>query len=93
MGGGGEGDVSCVSFITAHVVHASTNKTKIVSIETELFLPEADAPHVSVRAWTLCCFHSLISTQTFRRALTASADSCVKIKGCPVSGVRPGVCA
>ncbi len=26
----------------------------------------------------LGCFHSLISTETFRRALTASVDSCAK---------------
>ena len=38
------------------------------------FLPGADAPHVYVRALAQCCFHSLISTQTFRRALTASVD-------------------
>ena len=32
-------------------------------METVLFsLPEADAPQIYVRAWTLCCFHSLIST-------------------------------
>jgi len=28
----------------------------------------------------LCCFHSLINTQTFRRALTAPMDSCAEIK-------------
>ena len=33
-------------------------------------------PHAYVRAWTLFCFHSPISTQTFRSALTASADRC-----------------
>ena len=33
-----------------------------------------------MRAWTLCCFHSLVSTQGFRRALTASVDSCAEIK-------------
>ena len=33
--------------ITAHIAYASTNKIKIVRIETELvFLPRADAPHV-----------------------------------------------
>ena len=41
-----------------------------------------------VCAWKLCYFHSLISTQTFRNALTVSVDSCVKIKvECPFSGV------
>ena len=44
--------------------------------------------HVYVRAWALVCFYSLISTQTFRRALTASVDSYAEIKiECPFSGV------
>ena len=74
-----------VCFITDHVAYASSNKTKIVWIETELFfLPGVDAPHVYVRAWALLgCFHSLISTETFRRALTASVDSCAEIKSAP----------
>ena len=64
--------ISDVCFITDYVAYASSNKTKIVWIETELFLlPGVDASHVYVRAWALGCFHSLISTQTFRRALTA----------------------
>ena len=47
-----------------------------------------DASHVYVGAWALGCFHSHISTQTFRRALTASLDSCAEIKiECPFSGV------
>ena len=33
-----------------------------------------DVSHVYVHAWALGCFHSLISTQTFQRALTASVD-------------------
>ena len=48
-----------------------------------------DASHVYVRAWALGCFHSLISTQTFRRALTAASrpvDSCAEVK-CPFSDV------
>ena len=54
------------------------------TIESELFLlPGVDASHVHVRAWALGCFHSLISTQTFRRALTASVDSCAEIKCAP----------
>ena len=28
----------------------------------------------------LCCFHSVVSTQTFWRALTASLDSCAEIR-------------
>ena len=39
-----------------------------------------------MRAWALGCFHSHISTRTFRRALTASVDSCTD-KECPFSGV------
>ena len=71
-----------ICFITDHVAYASSNKTKIIWIEMELFffLPGVDAPHVYVRAWALGCFHSLTSTQTFRRALTASLDSCAEIK-------------
>ena len=39
-----------VSLITAHTAFASTNKTKIVWIETELFfLPAVDTPRVNVR--------------------------------------------
>ena len=44
-----------------------------------------------MRAWALCWFHSLISTQTFQRALTASVDSCAEIKKCPFSGVTNSV--
>ena len=42
-----------------------------------------DASHVYVGTWALCCFHRLISTQTFRRTLTASVDSCAEIKSAP----------
>ena len=45
-----------------------------------------NASHFYVRAWALGCFYSHISTRTFRRALTASVDSCAEIE-CPVSGV------
>ena len=48
----------------------------------------ADAPHVYVRASTLSYFHSLVSTQAFRRALTESVDKLMrgdKIE-CPFSG-------
>ena len=48
---------------------------------TELFfLPGVDAPQVYMRAWMLSCFHSIISTQTFQRVLTASVDSCAETK-------------
>ena len=77
--------ISDVCFITDHVAYASSYKTKIVWIETELFffLSGVDAPHVYVRAWALGCFHSLISTLTFQRALTTSVDSCAEIKSAP----------
>ena len=77
-----------VSFITAHVAYASTNKTKIIRTETEyFFLPGAYAPHVHVRAWTLCYFHSFVSTQTFRRALAEVSGQLRRDKECPFSGV------
>ena len=80
--------ISDVCFITDHVAYASSNKTKIVWIETELFFfffffTGGGCVHVYVRAWALSCFHSLISTRTFRRALTASVDSCAEIKSAP----------
>ena len=73
-----------VSFIGANKVYTRTNKTTIVWIETELFLlPRVDATHVYVRALALGCFYSHISTRTFRRALTASLDSCAETKSAP----------
>ena len=56
------------------------------SRRTLFILPGVDASHVYVRGRALGCFHSLISTKTFRRALTASVDSCAE-KECPFSGV------
>ena len=50
------------------------------SKQNSFLYPEVDAPHVYVRAWALGCFFSPISTQIFRRALTASVDSCAEIK-------------
>ena len=68
-------------FIATNKVYTSTNKTTIVRIETELFsLLGVDASRVYVRAWALGCFCSHISTRTFRRALTASLDSCAEVK-------------
>ena len=80
-----------MSFIAADKVYTSTNKTTIIRIETELlffllhfflfsFSPQVDASHVYVGAWALGCFHSHINTQTFRRALTASVDSCSEVE-------------
>ena len=34
----------------------------------------------------------MVSTQTFRRALTASVDSCAEIRSAPFSGVTNSVC-
>ena len=45
-----------------------------------------DASHVYVHAWVLGYFYSHISTRTFRRALTASVDSCAEIKSAPSVG-------
>ena len=82
--------ISDVCFITDHIAYASSNQTKVVWIVTELFLNPGmdashivDASHIYVGACALGCFHSLISTQTFRRALTATVDSCVEIKSAP----------
>ena len=84
--------VSCVSFITTHGAYASTNKSKIVWIETDfLFIFLFNFSHPGGLALGLIktcvlgryCFHSLISTQTFQRALTASVDSCAEIKSAP----------
>ena len=74
-----------VSFIAARKVYTGTNKTTIVSIETELsFLPGVDASHVYVRALALGCFYShILVPEPFRRALTASLDSCAEIKSTP----------
>ena len=70
-----------VSFIAANKVYTSTYKTTTIWIETELFsLPGVDASHVYLRALALGCFYGHISTGTYRRALTASLDSCAEIK-------------
>ena len=81
--------ISDVSFITDHVAYAAPAQIKPQSrFESRRnsflsFLPGVDASHVYVRAWALGCFHSHISTRTFRRALTASVDSCAEIKSAP----------
>ena len=78
-----------VSFVAANKVYSSTNETTRLNREgTPFFLPGVDASHVYVGAWELGCFHNhIISTQTFRRAPTASVDSCAEIKSAPFSGV------
>ena len=42
-----------------------------------------DVSRVYVSALALGCFYSHINTGTFRRALTASVDSCAEIKSAP----------
>ena len=61
-----------VSFIATNKVYTSTNKTTVVN-----------ASHVYVGALALGCFFSHIGTRNFRRALTASLDSCAEIKSAP----------
>ena len=51
-----------------------------------LFFTRGGCASVYVRAWALGCFHSLTSTRTFRRALTASLDSYAEIR-VPFSGL------
>jgi len=77
--------ISDVCFIADHVAYTSSNKTKITWNQDNsfFFLPGVDVSHVYVHAWALGCFHSLISAQTFRRALTTSVDSCTEIKSAP----------
>ena len=53
------------------------------SRQNSFVLPGVDASRVYVRALALGCFYSHISTLTFRRALTASLDSCAEIKSAP----------
>ena len=62
------------------VLTAAQIKPKSFELRQNPFLPRVDAPHVYMRAWALSCFHSVISTQTVQRVLTASVDSCVEIK-------------
>ena len=78
-------------FYNTHIAYTNTNETKLVWIQMELsfffsfflfflsLLPGAYMSCAYVRAWMLCCFHSLVSTQTFWRAPTASVDSCADI--------------
>ena len=77
--------LSDVCFITDHVAYVSSNKTKIVWIQMELFFDPGWMRHIftCVSVWALGCFYGLISTGTFRRALTASLNSCAEIKSAP----------
>ena len=74
--------IADVCFITDHVAYASSDETRIVWIETELFYYPGGCPSClpACCAWALGCFYSHISTRTFRRVLTASVNSCAEIK-------------
>ena len=72
-----------VSFIaTTKFTPAQIKPKSFESRQSCFSLPRVDASHVYVGSWALGCFYSL-STQTFRRALTASVDSCGEIKSAP----------
>ena len=70
----------CFSSIAMLFTPAQIKPKSFESRRNCFCLPGVDASHVYVRAWA---FHSLISTQTFRGALTASVDSCAEIKSAP----------
>ena len=78
-----------ISFITGHVAYASTNKTKIVRIETELFsVFTPGGPASSLRA----CFDAVLLPQSYQYPnLSEGADSVGgQLRGdkeCPFSGV------
>ena len=74
------GTVSALASTTGcSLVHPASESTR----NPFFFFPGVDASRVYVRAWALGCFYSHISTRTFRRALTASVDSCAEIKSAP----------
>ena len=56
-------------------------------METELFLPWVAAPRVYVRAWTLCSFHSLISTPNLSEGADSVGGQLRGDKEFPYSGV------
>ena len=70
-------------------MYASINKTKIVWLERDFFLKTwSRCVSCLCGCLALCCFHSLISTQTFRRAHVSG-----QLRGdkeCPFSGVTTG---
>ena len=75
--------ISDVCFITDHVAYQNGLNRGGTLFFLLFFLPGVDAPHVYVRARALGWFYSHITTQTFRRALTASVDSCAETKSAP----------
>ena len=70
--------ISHVCFITNHV--AQIKPKSFESTRNSFFVVLF---FVYVHAWALGCFQSYITTQTFRRVLTASVDSCAEIKSAP----------
>ena len=73
--------MSDVCFITDHG-YASSNQNRLNRDETSSFFnPGWMCLTFNVRAWEVAS--SLIGTRTFRRALTASEDSCAEIKSAP----------
>ena len=70
-------------------MYASINKTKIVWLKRDFFFKTwSRCVSCLCGCLALCCFHSLISTQTFRRAHVSG-----QLRGdkeCPFSGVTTG---
>ena len=58
-------------------------KPKSFESRWDFFFTRGNASHDYMRGWVLGCFHSLISTQTFQRALTVPVDSCAEIQSVP----------
>ena len=79
----------CISHFFCNCPHCfSLSQIKPKSFESicnRFFFAWADAAPAYVCAWMLCCFHSLTNAQTFQRMLTASVDSCTKVKSTPCS--------
>ena len=48
-------------FLKPHIAYTSTNKTKIILIERQLFIRGVDMSHVYTHTWMLCRSHSLIT--------------------------------
>ena len=68
--------ISNVCFITVHAAYSSSNKTKIINRDRTLLFTRGGCA-LCLRA----CLGArlLLPSQTFRRALTASVDSCAEI--------------
>ena len=77
--------ISDICFITDHVAYASSNKPKSFESRWHSFFFTWGGCASCLRAClgTRLLRTSHISTRTFRRALTASVDSCVEIKSAP----------